>query len=190
MTKISISKEKTSQGLLPTVEEMADVDLKTCLQCKKCDSGCPVSDLTGSPPSEILRRMHLGAGDELLASDLVWMCVSCETCFARCPMGIGIPAVIDALRALAVERGAATPEGNMPLFNQALLKTVRIFGRTYDLAMLSAYKVGTKSYLKDSDKVPAMLKKGKIALLPPRGGDRKATKQVFDSVRRKKEDGK
>ena len=73
MTKISISKEKTSQGLLPTVEEMADVDLKTCLQCKKCDSGCPVSDLTGSPPSEILRRMHLGAGDDLLASDLVWM---------------------------------------------------------------------------------------------------------------------
>ena len=188
--KINISKEKTSQGLLPTVEEMADVDLRACFQCKKCDSGCPVSELTGSPPSEILRRMHLGAGDELLDSDLVWMCVSCGTCFARCPMGIGIPAVIDALRALAVERGAATPEGNMPLFNRALLKTVKIFGRTYDLAMLAAHKIGTKSYLKDSDKVPAMLKKGKIALLPPRGADRKTAKQIFDSVRRNKEDRK
>ena len=56
--------------------------------------------------------------------------------------------------------------------------------------MLAAHKIGTKSYLKDSDKVPAMLKKGKIALLPPRGADRKTAKQIFDSVRRNKEDRK
>jgi heterodisulfide reductase subunit C len=187
---IRIKKGTPAQGLLRAVEEMADVKLSACFQCKKCDSGCPVSGLTASPPSEIVRRIRLGAGDELLDSDLVWMCVSCETCFARCPMGIGVPAIIDALRGLAVERGAAIPEGNMPLFNRSLLKTVQIFGRTYDLAMLAAHKIGTNSYLKDSDKVPAMLKKGKIALLPPRGADRKAAKQIFDSVRRKKEDGK
>jgi len=187
---IRIKKEKASQGLLRIVEEMSDVDLSVCFQCKKCDSGCPVSELTGSPPSEILRRLHLGAGDELLDSDLVWMCVSCETCFARCPMGIDIASVMDALRVLAVERGAATPEGNMPLLNRAFLKTVKIFGRTYDLAMIAAHKIGTKSYMKDSDKFPAMLKKGKIALLPPRGADRKMAKRIFDLVRRNKENQK
>ena len=189
MTMI-IKKDKPSQGLLRTVEKMADVDLNLCLQCKKCDSGCPVSGLTGSAPSEILRRLHLGAGNELLESDLVWMCVSCETCFARCPMGIDIPSAIDALRAMAVERKASTPEGNMPLFNRAFLKTVNIFGRTYDLGMLVAHKIGNHSYMKDVDKFPAMLKKGKIALLPPRGADRKMTKRIFDSVRRKKENQK
>ena len=187
---IRIKKDKTAQGLLRTVEKMADVDLSTCFQCKKCDSGCPVANLTGSPPSEILRRLHLGAGNELLESDLVWMCVSCETCFARCPMGIDIPSAIDALRVLAVEQRTPTPEGNMPLFNRVFLKTVKIFGRTYDLGMITAHKIGTNSYMKDADKFPVMLKKRKIALLPPRGGDRKMAKRIFDSVRRKKENKK
>ncbi len=187
---IRIKKDKTAQGLLRTVEKMADIDLSSCFQCKKCDGGCPVSDLTGSPPSEILRRLHLGAGNELLESDLVWMCVSCGTCFARCPMGIDIPSAIDALRVLAVERITPTPEGNMPLFNRVFLKTVKIFGRTYDLGMIAAHKIGTKSYMKDADKFPVMLKKRKIALLPPRGADRKMAKRIFDEVKRKKEDQK
>lgn len=182
-----ITKEKASPGLLRTVEAMADVDLSICFQCKKCDSGCPVSKRAGSPPSEILRRLHLGAGDALLESNLVWMCVSCETCVTRCPMGVNLPAAIDALRSLAVERKTAVPEGNMPLFNRAFLKTVQIFGRTYDLAMIGAHKIGTKSYMKDADKFPAMLKKGKIALLPPRGADRKLVKRIFDSAKQKKE---
>jgi hypothetical protein len=105
-------------------------------------------------------------------------------------MGIDIPSAIDALRMLAVERKAATPEGNMPLFNRAFLKTVKIFGRTYDLAMVTVHKVGTRSFRKDSDKFPAMLKKGKIALLPPRGADRKMAKRIFDSVRREREHAK
>ena len=184
---MKITKGKTSQGLRRTVEEMANVDLNACFQCKKCDSGCPVSDLTGAPPSEVLRRLHLGAGEELLESDLVWMCVSCETCLARCPMKIDIPAAMDALRTLAVERGAKTPQGNMPLFNRSFLKTVQIFGRTYELGMVAAHKIGTKTYMKDTDKFPTMLKKKKIAILPPRGADRKTAKRIFNAVRRKKE---
>ena len=70
------------------------------------------------------------------------------------------------------------------------LKTVNIFGRTYDLGMIAAHKIGTKSYMKDADKFPTMLKKGKIALLPPRGADRKMAKRIFDSVKRKKENPK
>jgi heterodisulfide reductase subunit C len=187
---IIISKGKISQGLLHTVEHMADVDLSVCLQCKKCDSGCPVSSLTESPPSEIVRRLHLGAGIELLSNDLVWMCVSCETCFARCPMEIDIPSAIDALRVLAVKHQTPTPEGDMPLLNRAFLKTVKMFGRTYDLGMITAHKIGTRSYLKDAEKFPVMLKKKKIALLPPRGGDRKTAKKIFDTVTRKKENQK
>jgi len=184
---IRITKGKASQGLRRTIEKMADVDLNVCFQCKKCDSGCPVSDLTEAPPSEILRRLHLGEGEELLGSDLVWMCLSCETCFARCPMGIDIPSIIDVLRKLAVERGAKTPEGDMPLFNKAFLKTVQIFGRTYDLAMVAAHKIGTRSYTKDTEKFPAMLQKKKIAILPPRGADRKTARRIFDAVRKNKE---
>jgi hypothetical protein len=80
---------------------------------------------------------------------------------------------------LAVERGAATPEGNMPLMNRMLLRTIKSFGRTYDLGAMILYKVGTATYLKDTEKVPMLLKKRKIALLPPRGADKKKVKRIL-----------
>jgi heterodisulfide reductase subunit C len=179
---IRIKKGKTTR-LIDTVQRMSDVDLSACFQCKKCAGGCPVSGLVESPPSEMIRRLQLGAGDQILDSDIIWACASCETCFARCPMGIDMASIMDALRALAIKRKAATPEGNVPLFNNAFLKTVNLFGRTYDLGMIGMYKIGTKTFMKDTDKFPAMLKKGKIALLPTLGAERKTVRRVFRKVR-------
>jgi heterodisulfide reductase subunit C len=176
---ITISKDKSARGLLKQVQEISGADLSKCYQCKKCTSGCPVSGMAKCPPSELMRRLHLGLGDELLNSDILWMCVSCETCSARCPMGIDVAAVMDALRKLAVQRGAARPEGNVPLFNRAFLKTVQVFGRTYDLAMIAGYKLGSGTLLADTEKFPTMLTKRKIALLPPRGADRRTVRRIF-----------
>ena len=183
---ITIKNKKNGQGLKQAVEEISGVDISVCFQCKKCSSGCPVAKLTRSRPSEIMRQLHLGAGNELLESDLVWMCASCETCSARCPMGIDVAAVIDALRRLALERGAAKQKGNVPLFNRAFLKTVETFGRSYEIGMIAAYKLGTGKLMNDTEKFPAMLKKGKIALLPPRGGDRKTVRRIFKTIKQNK----
>jgi heterodisulfide reductase subunit C len=185
ITVITISKKKNG-SLRKAVEEISGVDISVCFQCKKCSSGCPVAKLTKSRPSEIMRQLHLGAGNELLESDLVWMCASCETCSARCPMGIDVAAVIDALRRLALARGASKQKGNVPLFNRAFLKTVETFGRSYEIGMITAYKLGTWKLMNDTEKFPAMLKKGKIALLPPRGGDRKTVKRIFKAYKQNK----
>jgi heterodisulfide reductase subunit C len=183
---ITIKKTKAGRALKDAVEELSGVDISVCFQCKKCSSGCPVARLTSSRPSEIMRQLHLGAGNELLENDLVWMCASCETCSARCPMGIDVAAVIDALRRLALERGASKQKGNVPLFNRAFLKTVETFGRSYEIGMITAYKIGTGKLMNDTEKFPAMLKKGKIALLPPRGGDRKTVKRIFRKIKESK----
>jgi heterodisulfide reductase subunit C2 len=184
---ITIKKGKEAEGLIRRIEQMTGTDLSSCYQCKRCTSGCPVSKLADSPPSEIMRRLHLKAGDELLGSEIIWMCVSCETCSARCPMGIDVAAVMDALRELAREKKAATPEGNVPLFNRAFLETVKYFGRTYDIAMIAAYKLGTRKLMDDTEKFPSMLKKQKIALLPSLSGDRKTTRRIFKKAKERKE---
>ena len=183
---ITISRTKKSEALKTAVEKIAGVDLGVCLQCRKCSSGCPVGKLTKSRPSEIMRRLHLNAGNELLESDILWMCVSCETCSARCPMGIDVAGVMDALRKLALARGASKQKGNVPLFNKAFLKTVEVFGRSYEMAMILAYKLGTGKLMNDTEKFPTMLKKGKISILPPFGGDRKTVKQIFKKTRQHK----
>jgi heterodisulfide reductase subunit C len=183
---ITIKNKKNGPGLKRAVEDISGVDVSVCFQCKKCSSGCPVGKLAKTRPSEIMRSLHLGAGNELLESDLVWMCASCETCSARCPMGIDVAAVMDALRRLALARGASKQKGNVPLFNRAFLKTVETFGRSYEIGMITAYKIGTMKLMNDTEKFPAMLKKGKIALLPPRGGDRKTVKRIFRKFKESK----
>jgi heterodisulfide reductase subunit C len=176
---IVISKEKTENGLFQTVREISGVDISGCLQCKKCTNGCPVTALVKVPPSEIIRRLQLKTGDSILNSDLVWMCASCETCFSRCPMHIDMGAIMDALRVLSVRKNASKQKGNVQLFNRWFLKTVSMFGRTYDLAMIAAYKIGTSSYFQDTDKFPMMLQKGKIAILPSFKADKKFVKRIF-----------
>jgi len=180
---ITISKNKASRGIAKRVRELTGVDLSACYQCRKCTSGCPVSAMAKCTPAEMMRRLHLDLGDELLDSDILWMCVSCETCSARCPMGIDVAAVMDALRKIALERGAAKGEGNVPLFNKAFLKTVEIFGRSYDMAMIAAYKLGSRKLMADTEKFPTMLAKRKIALLPPAGADRKTVRRIFKSTK-------
>ncbi|HUJ70889.1 MAG TPA: 4Fe-4S dicluster domain-containing protein [Verrucomicrobiae bacterium] len=183
---ITIKKKKNGRALKDVVEELSGVDLSVCFQCKKCSNGCPVAKLVVTKPAEVMRLLHLGAGDELLSKDLIWACASCETCSARCPMGIDVAAVMDALRRLAVERKAPVPKGNTPLFNRAFLKTVETFGRSYEIGLVTAYKLGTGKWMEDTEKFPVMLKKGKIAVLPPHGADRKAVKRIFRKSRARK----
>jgi heterodisulfide reductase subunit C len=177
---IVISKEKKENDLLQSVKEISGVDIAGCLQCKKCTNGCPVTALVKVPPSEIIRRLQLNIGDSVLNSDLVWMCASCATCFSRCPMKIDMAAVMDALRIISVKKNAAKQKGNVPLFNRLFLRTVGMFGRTYDLGMIIAYKIGTSSYFQDAEKFPMMLQKGKIALFPSLRADKKYVKRIFD----------
>ena len=176
---IVISKEKTDTGLLQSVKEISGVDVAGCLQCKKCTNGCPVTALVKVPPSEIIRRLQLNVGDSILNSDLVWMCASCETCFSRCPMQIDMASVMDALRIISVKKNAVKQKGNVPLFNRWFLKTINMFGRTYDLGMIAAYKIGTASYFQDTDKFPMMLQKRKIALFPSFKADKKYVKRIL-----------
>lgn len=179
---IRIKKEAINRGIIDRVKEISGIDINACLQCKKCTNGCPVAEYTSSSPAEIIKKLQLGAGEELLDSEIVWTCVSCATCFSRCPMEIDMARVMDALRVMAEETGAAKPAGNMPLMNKILLGTIKTFGRTYDLGAMALYKAGTASYMRDIDKVPMILKKGKIALLPSQGADKKTVKKIFNHL--------
>ena len=55
-------------------------------------------------PNQIIRFAQLGLKDELLGSKSFWMCASCMTCNARCPKGINIAEVIEALRQILLRK--------------------------------------------------------------------------------------
>lgn len=174
-----INKGTGINNMINSVMEISGVDINCCLQCKKCTNGCPVVNMVDTPPSEIIRQLQLNTGDDILKSDLVWMCASCETCFTRCPMKIDMAAVMDALRIMAAKKIIPAKTGKVNKFNNAFLRTVKMFGRTYDIGMIAAYKIKTLNLLQDTDKFPAMLRKRKIALFPNFGADKKYIRRIF-----------
>jgi heterodisulfide reductase subunit C len=185
---ILIRKEINRPTLMESVAEISGVNIRECLQCKKCTNGCPVARLSHIGPAETIRRLQLNTGDELLESDLIWMCVSCETCYSRCPMNIDMAAIMDALRIIAVRKKPAARKGNVHIFNKSFLNTVRIFGRTYDLGIIAAYKLGTLSYFQDVKRFPMMVWKRKIAFLPNWHGSKKYIDRIFQFWEKQEKD--
>lgn len=174
-----IEKGIQTKGISEAVKDISGVDISSCLQCKKCTNGCPLVNMVDSPPSDIIRKLQLNAGEEILESKLIWMCASCEICYSRCPMKIDMAAVMDALRILNAKRKTAAENDEVKKMNESFLNSVKLFGRTYDIGMIMGFKLKTKKLMQDSDKMPAMLIKRKIAFFPNFGGEKKYVKRIF-----------
>ena len=96
--RINLSRKKIRDSFVDKVQELSGQNLLACYQCGKCSAGCPAVSEMDILPNQIIRFAQLGFKDELLASKAIWICASCLTCNARCPKGINIAEVIEALR--------------------------------------------------------------------------------------------
>lgn len=85
------------------VEEISGESLLACNQCGKCSAGCPVAFSMDLLPSQIIRMAQLGI-EEVLESQTIWTCAACLTCVARCPKGIDLPRIMEALRLIGMQR--------------------------------------------------------------------------------------
>ena len=168
----------TGSAFCEEVQARSGTAAGACFQCHKCSTGCPVGPDMDLLSSQVMRMVQLGA-EEVLQSRAIWLCASCEACTTRCPMGIDIAGVMDTLRILAVERQVSVPDAHGKKFNQSFLSSVRRHGRVYELGMMMAYKLRTGDLFADVDKVPQMLSKGKLSLLPKRSGAAGEVREIF-----------
>lgn len=95
---VKISKNSVRNKFVKKVEELSGQDLLTCYQCGKCSAGCPAVSQMDILPNQIIRLAQLGLKNELFKSKSIWVCASCMTCNTRCPKGINIAEVIEAVR--------------------------------------------------------------------------------------------
>ena len=102
--RINLSKKKIKDPFVGKVEELSGQNLLACYQCGKCSAGCPAVSQMDILPNQIIRYAQLGLKEELLESKSIWICASCFTCNARCPKGINIAEVIEALRQILLRK--------------------------------------------------------------------------------------
>jgi heterodisulfide reductase subunit C len=102
--RINISRTKIENKFIEKVEELSGQNLLACYQCGKCSAGCPAVSEMDILPNQIIRYAQLGLEDELLASKSIWVCATCLTCNSRCPKGINIAEVFEALRQILLRK--------------------------------------------------------------------------------------
>ncbi|MDQ7780487.1 MAG: 4Fe-4S dicluster domain-containing protein [Planctomycetota bacterium] len=96
--RVRMSSDTVNSDALKKIEEMSGQKVLSCYQCGKCSAGCPMSFAMDLLPNQIIRLVQLGLWDEVLAAKTIWICASCFTCFARCPRGVDLSRVMEALR--------------------------------------------------------------------------------------------
>lgn len=102
--KIILSRKIINDPFVSKVEELSGQNLLACYQCGKCSAGCPNVCEMDILPNQIIRYAQLGLKDELLASKSIWVCASCMTCDVRCPKGINVAEVIEAVRLILLRQ--------------------------------------------------------------------------------------
>ena len=101
--KTKLSASSVRGEFVTQIEMLSGERLLACNQCGKCSAGCPVAFSMDILPNQVLRLAQLGIED-VLKVDAIWTCAACLTCVARCPKGIDLPRIMEALRLISSQR--------------------------------------------------------------------------------------
>ena len=102
---MKLSRKQVQKEFIEKIEELSGQNLGACYQCGNCSAGCPIVDHMDILPNQIIRLIQLGCEDEVLESETVWLCASCLQCMAKCPKGVDLAKIMDALRTILRRQG-------------------------------------------------------------------------------------
>jgi len=100
-----MSRQKTlsTERLRERVEEISGENVFACYQCGMCSSGCPLAEEMDRLPSRIIRDLQVD-DPSVLESNAMWVCASCLACEVRCPKGVDLAKLMEALRQLYLRK--------------------------------------------------------------------------------------
>jgi heterodisulfide reductase subunit C2 len=148
------------------VNERSGENVGLCWHCRTCAGGCPYVRAMDYHPHAVFRLVQLRLRKEALESSTIWICVSCNTCSIQCPAAIDIPAIMDALRHMAVKEGVKIAQPEIVKFHEEVLGSIERYGRTHKLEIMMRYKVRMRQWFQDMDLGLKMLARRKLDLTP------------------------
>lgn len=80
-------------------------------------------------PRQIAEMIHLGLRREVLQSSTIWLCGTCYMCYERCPQGVKLTEVLNAIKNLAVKEGYP-----VPAVYEKMVSTLLKAGRIYEVS--------------------------------------------------------
>lgn len=81
-----------------------------CFQCGTCAGICPVFEVDERyDPQKIIKMALNGMREELLSSELIWMCSTCYACHEYCPQDVRVTDLMCAIQNIATRYGYTSP---------------------------------------------------------------------------------
>lgn len=88
---------------LDKISELSEQIITKCDQCGTCSGSCPMVAEMDITPSQMMRMVQLGR-QEVMDSKAMWVCASCFACTVRCPRGLDLSKVAEALRQIKLRQ--------------------------------------------------------------------------------------
>jgi heterodisulfide reductase subunit C len=107
MMKPLVIKNQVDPDFVKNIAAKIGLDeIKPCYSCGSCTGVCPVRKvLEDFDPRRMIHMILLGMKQELLSSDLIWLCCRCNSCYSVCPQGIRFSRIAKELQGLARSEG-------------------------------------------------------------------------------------
>lgn len=155
-----------SDNLAEVIKARCGENAMLCYQCKKCSAGCPVAEHMDLAPNQVMRAIQYGLDDQVLNCQTIWLCADCETCFTRCPQGLDIPRMMDAIKGIAKERGIKPRVPDVATFYELALAWINRIGRVYELGLMGEFNLRTGRPTRNMGLGLRMFRSGKMKILP------------------------
>jgi len=85
-----------------------------CFACGACTAGCPIREIDEKySPRKVLNQILLGMKEEVYKNEFVWMCSSHFACYLKCPQGVDIKEMMNAINNIAERSGERTGGGTL-----------------------------------------------------------------------------
>jgi len=105
-----ITADQIDSNFMEEVSKMPDGEkIHSCFQCGVCSGSCPIVFAMDYSPRQISEMIHIGLRKAVLSSATIWLCSTCYMCYERCPQGVKLTDVFNAIKNKAVEEGYLAP---------------------------------------------------------------------------------
>ena len=101
---IRISPKTIKKDYIEKIEELSGQNVHQCFQCGTCSALCPMVEHMDSVPRKIMHLAQLGLKDEIEKNNTCWVCASCHSCNVRCPRGVDLTRVMEAIRLMTLRK--------------------------------------------------------------------------------------
>lgn len=182
---ISVKRESLDMGLRKEIEAQSGQKLSACYLCGKCSAGCPVAPHQDVPPHIIMRMAQTGS-TAILSTSMIWNCVSCETCYTRCPNAVNPARVCEAAARIAKKHGIITSKPASTLRDK-FVESIKDNGRVHELTLAVQMKAATGDVFGDIAMGLPMLLKGKLPIKGHKIKNIEALQRLFEEMEKQQD---